>query len=74
MMYKTFRKFQHSFFYSSEDVLKHFSKRFELSTNQHGLFVLKVDGKFVASFYPHQKEDAILYYGDLEVFRTLSKG
>lgn len=69
-MYKTMMKHQNTFFTCSEDVLKHL-KGFHLSVNQHGLSVLKIDGKFVSSCKDEDTEDMILYYGNRQVQRNI---
>ena len=59
------------FFAFADDALKFFSDRFKVSENSHGLFVLKIDDMFVSSFKKEEREDAILYYANREVNRTL---
>lgn len=68
-MYKTMLKHQTTFFTFSDDALAFFKCRFHVSTNDHGLYVLNLDGKFVASFKPEEKDDAILYYANRQVMR-----
>lgn len=68
-MYKTMLKNQTTFFSFSDDALGFFKGRFHVSTNANGLYVLKLDDKFVASFKPEEKEDAILYYANRQIMR-----
>lgn len=68
-MYKTMLKNQTTFFTFSDDALAFFKGRFHVSTNDHGLYVLNLDGGFVASFKPEEKDDAILYYANRQIMR-----
>lgn len=68
-MYKTMLKNQTTFFTFVEDALAFFKGRFQLTTNDHGLYVLNLDDKFVASFKAEDKEDAILYYANRQIMR-----
>lgn len=68
-MYKTMLKNQTTFFTFAADALAFFKGRFHVSTNDHGLHVLKLDDKVVASFKPEEKDDAILYYANRQVMR-----
>ena len=68
-MYKTMLKNQNTFFSFAEDAITFFKGRVHVSTNYHGLYVLKLDGKFIASFKAEEKDDAILYYANRQVMR-----
>lgn len=71
--WKLANKSQHTFFAFADDALKFFSGRFNVSENEHGLLVLKVDAKFVSSFLKEDREDAILFYANRYVNRALNK-
>lgn len=62
-MYQIFRKHQNGFFSFSADVLK-FHKQITVEKNLHGLYVLKINDKFQASFPENQYEDAVIYFGN----------
>ena len=67
-MYKSLRKSQHSFFSSAKAVLKYYPS-FSVEENNHGLMVLKIGGKFVASVNRSEFEDAVVYFGNRQVIR-----
>lgn len=69
--WKILNRNQNTFFSFADDALRFFSDRFKISENAHGLIVLKIDGMFVSSFKKEECEDAILYYANREVNRTL---
>lgn len=71
-MYKAMMKNQTTFFSFPNHALEFFKGRFELTTNEHGLYVLKLDGDFIASFKPEEKEDAILYYTNRQISREIA--
>ena len=71
-LYAHFRKYQHGFFSSAEDVLK-FHKSVTVEKNIHGLHVLRVNGSFQASFTDSEYEDAVIYYGNKETIKKIAQ-
>lgn len=71
-MYKTMVKHQNAFFSDMYEVLNH-HKNFTLEDNAHGLSVLYIDGRFVASCNAQDKSDMVLYYGNRETQRKINK-
>ena len=70
-MYDILRKNQNTYFSSAEDVLKWYSKSFALFKNEStGLWILKIDGLFKASFAEEEKEDAVLFFGNQRCHRN----
>lgn len=71
-MYKSMAKHQNAFFSDMCEVLNH-HKNFTLKENAHGLSVLYIDGRFVASCNNDDTEDMVLYYGNRETQRKINK-
>lgn len=71
-MYKTMAKHQNAFFSGMHEVLNH-HKNFTLKENAHGLIVLLINGKFVASCNSDDTADMVLYYGNRETQRKINK-
>lgn len=71
-IYKTMMKHQHKFFTDMHSVLNH-HKHFTVKKNAAGLSVLYINGNFVASCKADNTNEMVLYYGNRETQREISK-